>query len=506
MDSSTIDAVDNQGRLLLTLLLQNFTLGRFPAHQLMETLCSFLDKNPNVNIPDSAGDTPLHHAVQHDNLPTEAVTKLLGTKEGCNAVQAVNNKHQTPLHLAAIHNCPTATFCALLEVSGNLIHEVDLVGQTALHYACQVHSPEKVSLLLSHGAQSDALMCDKNQHTPLHLATIHHASPQVITLLLEHSSPVWHVKDHQGLTAFDYASEMAVGIMARHDYSVFQKAGITTAVLRQTALHIACDWPPTFALKFRRSRIERIQVFLSLGAHQIIGAVDLNSQTAIHLAVISCIPEDILLSLLDNETSMNAIHIADKLGRTVLHYACMSKPTSSKSRRLTPSPTTLKLLLEASKNADVIHHVDVTGRTALHYACDPTSWSIEKVNILLDHGAREDIGVPDHQMQTPLHLAAMLNGSEVLAKLLASSHISTGFVDLRGRTPLHYMCLVWTPGSRQKISLALKCGADDSVGVPDGPTGRTPIHLAIISGTPAEDIESLIVHNPSAIHVTDDIG
>jgi hypothetical protein len=61
--------------------------------------------------------------------------------------------------------CFIDIFCILLEVSGNIIHKVDFAGRTALHYACQFHSPKIVSLLLSQGAQTDILVCDISRST-----------------------------------------------------------------------------------------------------------------------------------------------------------------------------------------------------------------------------------------------------------------------------------------------------------------------------------------------------
>jgi ankyrin repeat protein len=165
-------------------------------------------------------------------------------------------------------------------------------------------------------------------------------------------------------------------------------------------------------------------------------------------------------------------------------------------------------LVEALKNLEALHDLDVTERTALHYVCDSRSASLEKVNILLKHGASKDIEVCDHRMQTPLHLAAMLHSGETLARLLDSSSAAVNFIDCKGRTPLHYACMHWTTDSIQdmKIMTLIDHGAGMSIGIPDGPTGRTPIHIAVISGTPSRYLMCLLDAEPSAIHVCDDNG
>lgn len=336
--SDTIDAVDLQGRVPLTSLLLEFTLQRFPMHHLMESFWILMEKDPNVDIPDIAGFTPLHHAVVLDNLSIEAFVKLCDAKGGHSAARATNNRRQTPLHLAAISNkCSIGIFRNLLVVSRSMIHAVDLEGRTALHYACQFHSPEKVELLLSEGAHKDVLMSDVDQRTPLHFATKYRASGQVITWLMAHigNSPSWHIPDGRGRTAFDYASGGAVLIIAKHESNDFRTgcpSTITTS-LRRTVLHTACDWPLTFGSRFRHSRAERIRTLLSTGGKKFVGAVDQNGQTAIHLAVISRVPVDVLLSLLDNNKfSKTALLAVDRLGRTALHYACMSTSRTRKSR------------------------------------------------------------------------------------------------------------------------------------------------------------------------------
>ena len=538
--SKTVDAVDHQRRVPLTLLLQLFALGRGSIAQLMEIFWILMDQDPNINIADDAGCTPLHHAVSLVNLPTDAFVRLRDAREGRSAALVKNKKLQTPLHLAAISDCSIDIFRNLLEVSGKVIHEVDFTGRMALHYACQFHSPDKVSLLLSQGSYIDIPVCDADQRTPLHYAAKYHASEQVLTSLIKHSPSMCHILDHLGRTPFDYAVGRAVTVMVKHEPSLLHVTNTAATMLRRTPLHVACDWPTNSGSRFKASRIARIHLLLSQGDKKRNQAVDQNGQTAIHLAVISHIPARVLRSLLDAASETSVIHTTDHLGRTALHYACIPKTSkhslslSADDRVLTlltrganrdigtqdiylrqtpihvaticASSATLQKLLEALNLVGSIHNVDVTGRTALHYACDPRTWSLEKVKMLLMHGAARDIVVRDHKMQTPLHLAAMLHGWEVLETLL-EANTTTVFLDSKGRSPLHYACMHWTPGVTQKmISLLLGHGAGICSGIPDKPTGRTPIHLATISGTPSMYLEMLALSQPSAIDVADHFG
>lgn len=104
-----------------------------------------LDRNPkDVNLPDSAGLTPLHLAASHCH--TEVVTLLLnrGADIDCQATGGA-----TPLHLAAQEGC-TSAVNLLLEKHAK-VNARDDQNRTPLTRAIQWHQDATAAILRQHG-------------------------------------------------------------------------------------------------------------------------------------------------------------------------------------------------------------------------------------------------------------------------------------------------------------------------------------------------------------------
>ncbi|MDQ6891103.1 MAG: ankyrin repeat domain-containing protein [Acidobacteriota bacterium] len=98
----------------------------------------------DLNLPDDAGDTPLHLAAMHCRMP---VIVFLVTKRA-----AVNRKDRggaTALHLAAQEGCLPAVTSLL--GSGAKVNARDKAHRTPLKRAQEAHNGEIATVLRQHG-------------------------------------------------------------------------------------------------------------------------------------------------------------------------------------------------------------------------------------------------------------------------------------------------------------------------------------------------------------------
>lgn len=118
-------------------------------------------------LVDRNGDTPLHIACRHGNLPCFSVITQNCLPQHLSAAMAAHNYHgQNCLHLASVHG-----FLSLVENLVDLGADIDAKeqrsGRGALHLAVDQQNLELVRLLLRKGADPNLLT--SAGHTPFHL-------------------------------------------------------------------------------------------------------------------------------------------------------------------------------------------------------------------------------------------------------------------------------------------------------------------------------------------------
>lgn len=118
-------------------------------------------------LVDCNGDTPLHIACRHGNLPCFSVITQNCSPQHLNIAMAAYNYHgQNCLHLASVHG-----FLSLVENLVDLGADVDAKeqrsGRGALHLAVDQQNLALVQLLLRKGADPNLLT--SAGHTPFHL-------------------------------------------------------------------------------------------------------------------------------------------------------------------------------------------------------------------------------------------------------------------------------------------------------------------------------------------------
>lgn len=115
-----------------------------------------------LNKPDANGYTPLHTAVEHNNL---AIVSLL-VENGADPTTVQDTTLRNPLHLACIYNNLEAAF--KIAVNDKCMDARDVDGMTPFLYACQFNNWELMLLLLQIGCNYQ--LCDNYWYTGLHYA------------------------------------------------------------------------------------------------------------------------------------------------------------------------------------------------------------------------------------------------------------------------------------------------------------------------------------------------
>lgn len=153
-----------------------------------------LDYGANINHQTQCGHTALHIAARDNRLITVHILLLKGAKKNC-----VNNKGQTPLHVAFWNKTLIRRLAD--EESVNI---PDKNGLSPLMYYSD--SPDIMAILCEKGA-------DVNYQTPQGSTPLHHAvlnkHTDSVRLLLKHGADRT-IRDEEGKTAYDYAKNSQI--------------------------------------------------------------------------------------------------------------------------------------------------------------------------------------------------------------------------------------------------------------------------------------------------------
>lgn len=415
---------------------------------------SSADKNL-AQTADQEGRTPLHWAVQNDQLPLTAFWLQAGVPPA-----ATNLAGQTALHIAAGKNL--VEHMKLLLAAHALTDVRDTNGWTPLDAATRAKQTEAIRLLLSE--KSVVPPADRAIATPLH-ETAAGGNLAALAALTEATNNL-EARNELGLTPLQVAvlnghlGEAALLVDRGANVNVRDPDGNTLLhqiLLQERHLNVH-DRPPTnwLARMGQDPRREMYLKYLTVGQYE--QGPNPVLQTASFLLACG------IDARATNQAGQTAVQLVtgEKISRYIFFFE-------------DDQAALLKLLGTGGGN---VNEADANGDTALHRAGQDST--ADRVAGLIAGGA--DVNATNHQGRTPLHKFAEKiygwdlneNGTNEPFQLLVKSGANVNAQDNDGLTPLHVLALADTSFKKEATRLLLDARADPNL---RDTHGRTPVHL-----------------------------
>ena len=354
---------DGDGNTVLHLASRNGRLN------IMQLIIDFSKASIDLNLANRSNQTPLHLAYANGHI---YIAKYLLSHADCNPNITLDEYKNTPLHVAS-QNGDLQIVKFIFETSIVRVNpdETNILGQTALHFACTGSHKVIVEYLLSR-AKCNPCLRDGDGNTPLHIAT-HNGDMECVKLIFETStitvnSDVSNVDDKTALhiACTDGHTDIVEWLLA-HTKCNPNVGGY----LGNTPLHIAC----------RFGDLEMVKLIIETSKCSINPDVsNYDNQTALHVACKNDCKE--IVGYLLTHTKCN-INVEDSNGDTPLHIACRID-----------SLDCVEIIVSMNPNTFL--------QTALHLACKHSKTNI--VEFFLTN-TRCDPNLKDQQGRTPLFYA-----------------------------------------------------------------------------------------------------
>ena len=373
---------------------------------------------------------------------------------------------QTPLHIAA-SGVNDIELCKVLLKYDARIAAADENGNQPLHLACKQHNTETVKLMLSHGADPNAV--NKPRQTPLHIAAGGEKNcPELCEILLKHHAKNNAVDEHGD-------QSLVIDIGKGAEVNAMDGKG-------NTPLHVA----------LQERHMKTAEVLLANGAD--CKVLDGNGETVLHLLCKSGVDKhELCEGFLSHGVSPCQ---ADREGNLPLH-------TALKNKLYKTSCLLFKQCCGSTVND--LQKMNIQNKDLNNLLCFAVNCcDAELCQKLLDVGANPNapntidllpnVDLPYVASMYPLHIAVAKNSSELCRVLLGQgatvnvqmdTHYSTCRLHLA--QPLH---LAIQLGFHDVCHLLIEQNASINA---ETKTGASPLHLAIV-GNETDIVRLLLCH------------
>jgi len=172
-----------------------------------------LDNGANVNVRNKSGEQPIHRLTVDVNFARSflfltwkeskyvssdwSVLNMLLAKGA--DVKSLNNKKETPLHIASYHDVPVVVDKLAVK---ELLNSRTINGDTPLHYTAMNGSYKSAVILLTKKANVNLI--NKKGQTALMIALNYRRNVEIIKILLKNNSNL-NIMDNHGFNSLHYA-------------------------------------------------------------------------------------------------------------------------------------------------------------------------------------------------------------------------------------------------------------------------------------------------------------
>ncbi|XP_058801049.1 uncharacterized protein LOC131669875 [Phymastichus coffea] len=384
--SDDLNARNSLGHTVLHLLVYSYE--QQPSELHLEVMRELLSKGADVRATNKKGLTPVHLAIQNGLIQV----LLTFAASGIQVADYIGDDSNLLLHLCKhiVHWTRSVdeleAFDRLVDLGKDVHSRSRVFYLTPLHFVSQVDRAEVVELLLTAGADINAISVDGV--TPLHLAALR-GSSTVVEYLMQCGADV-HARDemsgfglmHMAVLSGD-KGKLNLLIENRFDVNVKSKHGLTPlhlAVIMNDHKMLKCliEQYINFRGSMRQMGMLRLNSIdmdctdskILIGADENVGELSLVSQYIKSMNVSATHLETLKMLLMEAGANVNA---KDSSLKNLLHYAALQKDSK------------LDLLLSFGAHMDV---KDIDGKSPLQNVLD--SGNLRGLNELLRFGANLD--------------------------------------------------------------------------------------------------------------------
>ncbi|BES92210.1 Hypothetical protein NTJ_05018 [Nesidiocoris tenuis] len=481
-DENVLEALDNSGRGVLHYMMSLHFPGRMDVLKAMRSMSSF-----NVNIRDSESKTPLHYALNEDNIKLFA---KMSSKEQhtCGSlleifkflldsgadVDALDNSDVHPLHLALDQISSTRQHELLQEIpeivitllSSSVSLKPFLLGREGSHrvfFVIMAQGPYSFAIMKSLVNRDSVKDCN-SRGVPLVVSVIHYSKD--CDLVVEKVSFLLSLGADVNLCNVEGQSPLARAFEVREP---FIEPLVLLLLENGARIDNAFSEDTTFFHEVCKTGqfdvFENLSLFLESGAD--IYATDLRGSLALHKVICRITKEEEFFSLVSSGIDVTR---SDKAENIALHH--LHAVTSVEVLQML-----VNLLITYGCS---VNHENERGETPLLcFLQSHRNQSLDYIRTLIDLGA--SVNCQNHEGIAPLHIASRIlrkDGKEIPVDMLLEAGADVHLLDDQMNSALHYALRDGQTVDPSSVAKLLAAGCDPNV---PNYMGVTPLHVACFS-------------------------